>query len=94
MRYFKAGIFMSPDELDDLSRELTERSGEKTAVLPVFIDQIEEKVFYLCDGYACEGPCPDFCKHTSDIRHARNFFQKHDGTWWELKEKHRDVAKN
>ena len=40
------------------------------------------KVFYECDGLACEEcnkKSGGFCHHTSDIRHAKNFRQKHHG---------------
>lgn len=31
-------------------------------------------VLYLCDGLACGKVCPNpECKHTTDIRHAKNF---------------------
>lgn len=31
------------------------------------------KILYLCDQRACEDGCCELCKHTSDIRHAKNF---------------------
>lgn len=33
---------------------------------------METRVIYLCDGLACPS-CSEFCKHTSDISHAKNF---------------------
>ena len=33
-------------------------------------------ILYLCDGEGCSKPCHgknEFCKHTSNIRHAINF---------------------
>ena len=96
MRILKSNLLMTDRELEALSKKYTEACGEKTIVLPPDLDPVFEsaQVFYLCDGYACEGPCPDFYKHTSNIQHAKNFFQKGDGTFWELKEENRDVAKN
>ena len=35
--------------------------------------------FYLCDGTACANCCPDVCKHTSNIAHAKNFCADIDG---------------
>jgi hypothetical protein len=32
----------------------------------------EVKVFYICDGEACEGPCFEECHHTTEIEHAKN----------------------
>lgn len=44
-------------------------------------------VFYLCDGNACDGACTTSCKHTTDIRHAKNFKHGLDGeSWWEKEE--------
>ena len=30
----------------------------------------ELKIFYLCDGKACDNPCQPNCKYTSKIEHA------------------------
>lgn len=44
------------------------------------------KIFYLCDRRACE-KCNAHCggeaqcKHTTDIRHARNFELKGESIW-------------
>lgn len=38
-------------------------------------------IFYICDGRACNKPC-DPCRHTSDIRHAKNFYY-HGGAYFE-----------
>ena len=94
MKVFRSQLLLTDAELEALSEQYTEKTGEKTVVIPTYLVPENEKTFFLCDGYACEGPCPDFCKHTSDVRHARNFFQKHDGTWWELNEEHREVGKS
>lgn len=40
---------------------------------------IEPTVLYLCDRKDCGGECPnELCKHTSDIRHAKNFVNGFD----------------
>ena len=31
-------------------------------------------IFYICDRKACD-KCNDFCFHTSDITHAKNFIK-------------------
>ena len=41
------------------------------------------KVAYLCDRERCEECHPDYCKHTSDIKHARNFEEKAKGRYVE-----------
>ena len=52
------------------------------------------KICYVCDGKACEahgrrgGSCylrrgADGCHHTSDIRHAVNFVERSDGSFFE-----------
>ena len=33
----------------------------------------KKKTVYLCDCLACESCIDDYCKHTSNIEHARNF---------------------
>lgn len=46
------------------------RSSETTAA----------KCLYLCDHKACGDRCSPECKHTEDIRHAKNFERFVDGT--------------
>lgn len=46
----------------------------------------ELKIFYLCDGRACDNPCQPNCKYTSKIEHA-SYFEKigsgNDASYWE-----------
>lgn len=44
------------------------------------IETAEEKRLYLCDRKACLDHCNPECKHTEDIRHAKNFERFVDGT--------------
>lgn len=46
----------------------------------------DNKVLYLCDEEACGGICPNLdCKHTTDIRHAKNFkYMFASGAFWEI----------
>lgn len=41
------------------------------------------KILYLCDQERCENCHPDFCKHTTDIKHAKNFKEETDGIYIE-----------
>lgn len=42
-------------------------------------NETKPTVLYLCDGKACGDECPnEWCKHTSDVRHARNFAKGFD----------------
>lgn len=54
-----------------------ERKGGKVAT-------DEEKVFYKCDGFACETPmtCGVLCNHTPDIAHAKNFELSRNGEYY------------
>lgn len=48
-------------------------------------------VLYLCDGKSCDRGCAlGDCKHTTDIRHAKNF-EKKGGYFFEVENPH--VAK-
>lgn len=41
--------------------------------MKVYLDD-GSPVFFLCDRKACGEKCPsEFCTHTSDIEHAKNF---------------------
>lgn len=84
MRTLKTDIFMTDKELEYIERKYTEKFGEQTVVLPPYLEQVEGKIFYLCDGLACDKCDNDLCHHTSDIRHAKNFRQVQDGTFWEV----------
>lgn len=35
----------------------------------------EQAILYLCDRKKCEQCDPDFCSHTTDINHAKNFIK-------------------
>lgn len=35
-----------------------------------------DKIYYLCDGKACEGCNNENCHHTSKIEHAKNFIKR------------------
>lgn len=39
--------------------------------------------FYLCDGKACDDCHATECKHTSDIRHAKNFSKESSNVYFE-----------
>lgn len=42
------------------------------------------KIFYLCDGRACDSPCNPACHYTSNIEHASYFEKVDDGaSYWE-----------
>ena len=45
-------------------------------------------VFYLCDKKKCER-CSKDCKHTTDIKHAKNFKKLRDGVYYEEEKKNR-----
>lgn len=84
MRTFRAEIFTTKEELDEMGKELSERYGEPCVVLPTCIKPEEQKIDYLCDGYACEKCHPEYCRHTTDISHAKNFVELADGRWMEV----------
>lgn len=42
-------------------------------------------IVFLCDGTACKGECHKQCFHTSDIKHARNFYKEGE-VWTEMLE--------
>lgn len=47
------------------------------------INEADRKTFYLCDGKKCgeNHDCGE-CKHTRDIKHAKNFhYDGHNGYW-------------
>lgn len=46
-------------------------------------ENMEEKVFYLCDRRACE-KCRPECSHTTDPSHAKNFVTTEKGGLWEV----------
>lgn len=50
---------------------------ENTCIPHVNYRPCNDDVFYLCDRKACNN-CHEECKHTSDIRHAVNFYQPHE----------------
>lgn len=41
------------------------------------------KILYLCDQERCENCHPDYCKHTTDIKHAKNFKEGSEGIYIE-----------
>lgn len=49
------------------------------------IKDADKKILYLCDGGGCSACCGgnnEFCKHTTDIKHAKNFYYDgHNGYW-------------
>lgn len=84
MRTFRAEIFATKEELDEMGKELSERYGEPCVVLPICIKPEEQKIAYLCDGYACEECHPEYCHHTTDISHAKDFVELADGRFMEV----------
>lgn len=38
------------------------------------MNQFNGRILYICDGEACTA-CSEFCRHTSDISHAKNFIK-------------------
>ena len=51
-------------------REIKQK--EAKAEEPV-ADNPSPVIAYICDRLKCGGDCPDWCKHTLDIKHAKNF---------------------
>ena len=41
----------------------------------IIMKEHEQAILYLCDGKKCEQCDPDFCSHTTDINHAKNFIK-------------------
>lgn len=83
MRTFKVDLFSTREELDEMEKQLSEKYGEPCVVLPTYLQPEEQKIGYLCDGYACEECHPEYCHHTTDIKHAKNFAELADGRWME-----------
>lgn len=84
MRTFISKIFATREELDEMEKDLSKRYGEPCVVLPTFQEPVAQIIAYLCDGYACEKCHPEYCHHTTDISHAKNFVELADGRFMEV----------
>ena len=74
MRIFTANIFMTKDDIEEEEQRLTEKTGEKCVIVPHYVQEKDAQVLYVCDRTACLQCHPETCSHTSDVRHAKNFF--------------------
>ena len=52
-----------------------------------------EEVAYLCDRKACKNCAYPNCKHTTDIRHAKNFEVSANGSYWEADDDRQEVSR-
>lgn len=58
-----------PKLLNNDSTYISKNSIDNTTIK---INTVTDRVIYLCDRRAC-AKCSPECKHTNDIRHAKNF---------------------
>ncbi len=58
------------EALDNISKNVECMFSEEISILQKLID--EKTVAFLCDGKQCE-LCREPCKHTFDVKHAKNF---------------------
>lgn len=83
MRVFQSKLFMDKDELKREAENLAEKIGEPCVVLPAYLEAHNQNIAYVCDGYACDVCHPEYCHHTTDIRHAKHFAELSDGRYIE-----------
>lgn len=88
--FFKLNRLLTPEDMERVSAQLEERTGERCIILPPGLEKTNERVFFLCDRKQCENCSPE-CRHTTDVSHAVNFHQLEivdgcvnaDGGYWE-----------
>lgn len=71
--------------LDMGIKSLKEKSDDKR--------RSEMKILYLCDQERCEECHPDYCNHTTDIKHAKNFKEEVDRMYIEQETEDQDGNK-
>lgn len=86
MKTFRLEIFSTKEEIREMEQELSRKYGERCVVLPAYMNPKEQNVAYLCDGYACPVCHSEYCHHTTDISHAKNFVELADGRFLEKHE--------
>lgn len=82
MLYLQMENFTTEKQREELRERLRAETGEDVFLIPAYLKMQLPRIFYECDRRACS-TCHSECSQTSDIRHAKNFVVREDGTFFE-----------